>query len=143
MECQSGARPGAAPAGFSAADISALPPGSVGQGSLVTEDHREVGPLSRGVMLPPAQPLSGPLPAGLRLLPDPLPAAPSVPLRATFPRGGATGLPRCVALAVWVRSRLSAGDATAAPGEFGAPGPDHVPFGPSASAAYACPRDDV
>src|SRR5512138_2618324 len=47
MECQSGARPGAAPAGISAADISACLPESVGRGSLVTEHPREVSPLSR------------------------------------------------------------------------------------------------
>ncbi len=47
MECQSGARSGAAPAGISAANISACLPESVGQGSLVTEHLREVSPLSR------------------------------------------------------------------------------------------------
>jgi len=31
----------------------------------------------------------------------------------------------------WCRSRLSAGGTPSAPGEFGAPGPDHMPFGPS------------
>ena len=33
-----------------------LPPESVGQGSLVTKDHREVGTLSRRVMLPRVNP---------------------------------------------------------------------------------------
>src|SRR5271157_409300 len=47
MECQSGVRSGAAPAGISAADISACLPESVGQGSHVTEHLREVSPLSR------------------------------------------------------------------------------------------------
>src|SRR5271157_1340254 len=47
MECQSGARSGAALAGISAANISACLPESVGQGSLVTEHLREVSPLSR------------------------------------------------------------------------------------------------
>ena len=46
-EYQAGARPGAAPASISAADISACLPESVGRGSLVTEDPREVSPLSR------------------------------------------------------------------------------------------------
>jgi len=45
-ECQSGARPGAAPASISAADISACLPESVSRGPLVTEDPREVSPLS-------------------------------------------------------------------------------------------------
>src|SRR5215472_4921183 len=49
---------------------------------LVRQHPREVSPLSRGVML---QPLSGPLQAGFRLLPRPLPAAPSAPLAARFP----------------------------------------------------------
>jgi hypothetical protein len=31
----------------------------------------------------------------------------------------------------WCRSRLFAGGTTSAPGKFGVPGPDHVPFGPS------------
>jgi hypothetical protein len=38
----------------------------------------------------------------------------------------------------WVRSRLDAGGSSSAPGEFGAPGPGHVPFGPSLSAPWAC-----
>src|SRR4051812_31088556 len=98
MECQSTAGPGAAPASISAADISALPPESVGQGSLVTEDHREVSPVSRGVMLPEAQPLSGRLQAGVGLLPDPLPAAPWARLAVRFPwreDDGLTTLHRC------------------------------------------------
>src|SRR6266404_3435630 len=49
-------------------------------------------------------------------------------LRAAFPSGETTGLPRSAAVTVWVRSRLSAGGASAAPEKFGASGPDHVPF---------------
>jgi hypothetical protein len=91
----------------------------------------------RGVML---QPLSGRLQTGVCLLPPPLPAASSAPLaRVAFPDGETTGLPRSVAVTVWVRSRLFAGGAPAAPEEFGASGPDHVPFGPSVSASYAWP----
>ena len=46
----------------------------------------EVSSLSRGVM---SQPLSGPLQAGLRFLPRPLPAAPWAPLASRLPvRGG-------------------------------------------------------
>src|SRR5262245_617417 len=62
------ARPGAAPASISAADISARLPLSVSRGSLVTEDPREVSPLSRrgdvvlhrqaGRQLPLSRPLS-------------------------------------------------------------------------------------
>ena len=50
----------------------------------VRQHPREVGPLSRGVMSP-GQPLSGPLQAGLRFLPRPLPAAPSARLAARLP----------------------------------------------------------
>src|SRR6516162_1771948 len=46
MACQPGTRSGAAPASVAAADMSALLPESVGQGSLVTEDQREVCRLS-------------------------------------------------------------------------------------------------
>jgi hypothetical protein len=38
----------------------------------------------------------------------------------------------------WVRSRLYAGGSSSPPGESGAPGPGHVPFGPSLSAPWAC-----
>src|SRR5207249_11684695 len=37
-----------------------------------------------------------------------------------------------------VGSCLSAGGASSAPGEFGAPGPDHIPFGSSLRASSAC-----
>ena len=110
-ECQPGAWPRAAPASISAADISACLPESVGRGSLVTEDPREVSPLSRRGGRPPpkgrpAAP-SRPTPprGGLTLspthyrsafasslIPSPLPHQP--PLRSAFPRGEATGLLR-------------------------------------------------
>jgi hypothetical protein len=87
MECQSGVRSGAAPVSISAADISACLPESVGQGSLVTEHLREVGPLSRrgDVVRGRTHPLSDRLPNGIGLLPHPLPAAPSA-----TPYGGPT-----------------------------------------------------
>jgi len=53
--------------------------------------------------------------------------------------GRVTGLPRCIAETAWVRSCLSADGSTSAPGEFGAPGLGHLPFGPSLSASLACP----
>ena len=52
MACQGVASSGAAPASVAAADISACLPESVGRGSLVMEDSREVSPWARGVMLP-------------------------------------------------------------------------------------------
>src|SRR5262249_40357359 len=121
MACQPVARSGAAPAGVAAADIC-LSPLAGWPGSLVTKDQREVGALSGGVLSPWAQPLSASLPGGLRFLPPPLPAAPPVGLAASSPHvREATGLPRSVAVAAWVRSCLSAGGATSAYGEFGAP----------------------
>src|SRR5262249_5612199 len=111
-------------------------PGSVGQDSLVTADPREVcrlsprGDIARGLNLYPAHYR----PAFACSLP-PSPPSRGLALRLAVrgrqrPRG-ATGLPRFVAVPVWVRSRLSAGGATTAPEEFGASGPGHVPFGPS------------
>jgi hypothetical protein len=70
-------QPGTAPDRVGSADISALSLESVCHRSLVMEDHREVSTLSGGVLW---QPLSNPLQAGLRFLPDPLPAALSGPL---------------------------------------------------------------
>src|SRR3954451_24403779 len=58
----------------------------------VRQHPREVGPLSRGVMSPKAQLLSGPLPAGLRFPPRPLPAAPSAHLTAGLPSREDDGL---------------------------------------------------
>ena len=67
------------------------------------------------------------------------PPPPQRTLRFAFPAGcpagETTGLPRSAAVTVWVRSRLSAGGAPSAPEEFGASGPDHVPFGPSVKAS--------
>ena len=93
---QSGARPGAAPASISAAVISACLPESVGRGSLVTEDPREVSPLSRrgdvvrgGLTLYPIHYRAA---LASSLIPSPLPHQP--PLQSAFPRGEATGLLR-------------------------------------------------
>src|SRR4051794_12540795 len=95
MECQSVAGLGAAPAGVTTADISALLPESVGQGSLVTEDHREVSPLSRGVVSLALHPYPDHYrPAfafSLILYPPPHRLA----LRLAVPCGRTTGLPRC------------------------------------------------
>jgi hypothetical protein len=55
----------------------------------VRQHLREVGSLSRGVI---SQPLSGPLQAGLRFLPHPLPAAPSARLAAGLPSRENDGL---------------------------------------------------
>jgi hypothetical protein len=132
-------RPGAAPASFSAADISALPPESVGHGSRVTQDHWEVSPLSWGVMS-----RGGPTPI------RPATGRPSLPPRSFTRRP--IGSP-CGSLSLaggrrayhvppmyrgWGGPQLFAGGATSACGEFGTPHPGHVPFGPSLSASLAC-----
>ncbi len=82
----------------------------------------------RGVM---SQPLSGPLQAGLRLLPRPLPAAPSARLAAGLPSREDDGLhtlhrrnprglgPASTPVARYLRRASS-----------GAPGPGHMPFWP-------------
>src|SRR6478736_443591 len=94
MECQSGVGLGAAPAGISAADISACLPQSVGQGPLVTEHPREVSPLSRrgDVVRGRTHPLSDRLPSGIGLLPHPPSAASSASLAVGLPSRGGNGV---------------------------------------------------
>src|SRR5207248_10805623 len=88
----------------------------------------EVCPLSRGVMSPggstPVRPATG----RPSLVPSSFTRSPIGSPYGLLSLAGATGLPRCVAEAAWVRSRLYAGGSSSAPGEFGAPGPGHVPF---------------
>ena len=137
MECQSGARSGAAPAGISAADISACLPESVGRGSLVTEDQREVCPLSGGVMSP-----GGSTP--IRSITDRRSLPPSSFTRRPIGSsceslslaGRTTGLPRFADMPGWGRSQLFAGGASSAPGESRAPGPDHMPFWPKRDSIF-------
>src|SRR3954451_13092795 len=140
MECQSGVRPGAAPASISAADISACPPESVGRGSLVTEHPREVSPLSRrgDVVRGRTHPLSDRLPTGVRFLPHPFPAASSAPFAVGLPsRGRQRGYFVHLADRSGVGSCLSAGGASSATGDIATPVPGHVPFGPSLTASLA------
>src|SRR6185312_13826560 len=94
MECPSGVRSGAAPASISAADLSACLPLSVGRGSLVTEDPREVSPLSRrgDVVRGRTHPLSDPLQVGLGFLPHPFLAASSAPFAGRLPSRGGDGV---------------------------------------------------
>src|SRR3954462_3239359 len=94
MECQSGARLGAAPAGISAADISACLPESVGRGPLVTEHPREVSPLSRrgDVVRGRTHPRSDRLPGGVCFLPHPSSAASSASFAVRLPSRGDNGV---------------------------------------------------
>src|SRR5690242_21827445 len=133
MECQSDVRPGAAPAGIAAADISACLPESVGRGSLVTEHPREVSPLSRrgDVVRGRTHPLSGRLPAGVRFLPHPFPAVSSAPFAVGLPsRGRRRGYFVHLVDHSGGGSCLSAGGASSATGDIATPAPGHVPFGP-------------
>ena len=132
------ARPGAAPASISAADISACLPGSVSRGSLVTEHPREVSPLSRrgDVVRGRTHPLSDRLPNGLGFLPHPSSAAPWALFAESLPLRGDNGVTSFIlSIVPGVRSCFSAGGAPSAPGEYRAPGPDHVPFGSSLAAS--------
>jgi len=63
----------------------------------------EVCPLSRGVMLLGAQPLSAPLQSGIRFLHPPLPAAPSARLATRFPSREGYGLTTFRNFALMVR----------------------------------------
>ena len=65
--------------------------------SLVTRDHKEVCPLSRGVTF---KPLSARLQGGIRFFLIPLPAPPSASLAVRLPDvpGGDTGLPCFIAI---------------------------------------------
>src|SRR6516165_2017999 len=137
MECQSGARSGAAPAGISAADISACLPESVGQGSLVTEDQREVCPLSGRVISPGGSTLIRSITDRLSLSPSSFTRRPvSFPYESLSPCGRTTGLPRFVDMPEVGRSQLSAGGASSASGDCQAPEPDHMPFWPKRDSIF-------
>jgi len=131
-------RPGAAPASLSAADISALPPESVGRGSLVTEDHREVSPLSRGMMLPAGSTPVRPATGRPSLAPGSFTRSPiGAPCGALSLAGGlrAYHVPHRYPGGLGRASRPVARHLRQRNAE--APAPGHVPFGPSLSAPYA------
>ena len=145
-ECRSGVRPGAAPASISAADISACLPQSVGRGSLVTEDPREVSPLSRRGDVVLHRQVGRQLLLGRPLVVEDSPSIRPITGRPSLPP---SSLPRCLISLLCsrpslagrrrgyfvhlfdhsgVRSCLSAGGATSATGDNAAPVPGHVPF---------------
>ena len=149
------ARPGAAPASISAADISACLPESVGRGSLVTEDPREVSPLSRRGDVVLHRQVGRPLRLGRSLLVGDSPSIRSITGRHWL---APSSLPRCLISLLCsrpslagrrrgyfvhlfdhsgVRSCLSAGGTPSATGDVTAPVPDHIPFGPSLTASWA------
>ena len=145
-ECQSGARPGAAPASISAADISACLPESVSRGSLVTEDLREVSPLSRRGDVVLHRQVGRQLLLGRPLFVEDSPFIRSITERHWLPP---SSLPRCLISVLCsqpslagrqrgyfvhlfdhsgVRSCLWAGGASSATGDIAIPVPGHVPF---------------
>ena len=103
--------------------------------------RREVCPLSRGVMLPAGRnPYPRRLPAGVRFLPPPLPAAPSAPPRGSLSLDG-----RTYGLTVFRADRPDGVGPLFPPAALGAhdrgdvsPCTRHVPFGSSLSAPLAC-----
>src|SRR5271157_3189998 len=114
MECQSIAGSGAAPAGISAADISASPLEVGWPGSLVREDHGEVSPLSReGLLSVGDSPSIRPITARPSLVPRSHPrclvgrSCERLSLVSVVCETGKTaGLPRSADVPEWVRSRL-------------------------------------
>jgi hypothetical protein len=137
MKFQSGAWPGAAPTGVAARDRSALLPESVGRGSLVREDPREVGSLSGGVMSPGGSTPIRPVTGRYSLVPPSFTRRPAGGSRESLsPVGRTTGLPRSVDVPGWVGPPFFAGGAASAPGELEAPGPDHLPFWPERDSIF-------
>jgi hypothetical protein len=143
---QPGARPGAAPASISAADISACLPESVGRGSLVTEDPREVSPLSRRGDVVLYRKAGRQLRLGRPLFVE---DSPSIRPITDRPSLALSSLPRCLISLLCsrpslagrqrgyfvhlvdhsgVRSCLWAGGASSATGDIATPVPGHVPF---------------
>jgi hypothetical protein len=119
--------------GLCAPPTSALPP-QVGWPTVHVRQHqREVSRLSPWGKHPCPIHYRPAFASSLLLYPQPHRRA----LRFAFPGGEATGLPRSADVPGWVRSYLSAGGASSASGEFGAPELDHVPFGSSVPAACA------
>jgi hypothetical protein len=97
----------------------------------VHRHQREVSPLSRGVTFSPVRPVTG----RHSLSPSSFTRRPiGSPCGSLSRVGGRRAYHVASRKPAWVRPRLYAGGAASAPGEFGAPGPGHVPFGPSLSA---------
>src|SRR5262249_5625788 len=136
-----GRTPGSRTSGHFCRRHLCLSPESVGRGSLVTEHPREVSPLSRrgDVVRGRTHPLSGRLPAGVRFLPHPFPAASSAPFAVGLPSRGGDGVTSFISSITPGEGRfvhlvdhsgggscLSAGGASSATGDNAAPVPGHV-----------------
>src|SRR5512147_957144 len=84
-------------------------------------------------------PLSDPLQSGIGFLPHPFPAVSSASFAVSLPsRGGNGGYFVHIFDHSGVRSCLWAGGAPSATGDIATPVPDHVPFGSSLTASWAC-----
>ena len=143
---QSGARPGAAPASISAANISAYLPEPVSRGSLVMEDPRETSPLSRRGEVVVHRQVGRQLLLGSPIFVEGSPSIRSITDRPSLPL---SSLPRCLISLLCsrpslagrqrgyfvhlfdhsgVRSCLWAGGASSATKDIATPVPGHVPF---------------
>jgi hypothetical protein len=152
---RSGARPGAVSASIAAADISACLPESVSRGSLVTEDPREVSPLSRRGDVVLYRQVGRQLLLGRPNFVEDSPSIRSITDRRSL---APSSLPRCLVSSPCgspslagrhrgyfvhlfdhsgVRSCLSAGGASSATGDVATPALGHIPFGPSLKASLA------
>ena len=146
MACQSRGERGLAPVAVATPILRTPVACVVPKCSRDERPRAEVCPLSRGVMLRTLN--SYPLHdrAAFAFSAILYPQSPRLPFRFAFPAtpclwlGGLRAVPRSACVPVWVGSRLSAGGAPSASGACGAPEPDHVPFGPSVSASFACSR---
>ena len=117
---------------YGPADIAALLPNAGWLSSPVRSHQREVCTLSGGVLLPhgstPIRSITG-RPSLTPSLLYPLFCQVILRLPWLSKDSRTTGLPRSAGgTRRWFRSRLFAGGAASAPEEFGASGPDHVPF---------------
>ena len=126
---------------YGPADVAALLPNAGWLSSHVRPHQREVCPLSGGVLSPagstPLRPITG---RHSRAPPSFTRSPMGSPYGSLSLAGGlrAYHVPQ-LERPGWLRPRLCAGGSASAPGEFGAPGPDHMPFGPEPDSS-AAPR---
>ena len=118
---------------YGPADSSALLPDAGWRSSPVRPHQREVCPLSGGVLSPAGSTPLRPITGRHSLAPPSFTRSPmGSPYGSLSLAGGlrAYHVPQ-LERPGWLRPRLCAGGSASAPGEFGAPGPDHLPVGPS------------
>ena len=129
---------------YDPADISALLPNAGWLSCPVRPHQREVCSLAGRVMSPSGSTPIRPITGWPSLAPS---SFTRCPVRSSYDSpccrwdSRATGLPRSAGGTTrWFRSRLFAGGAPSAPEEFGASGPDHLPFWPKPNSAAALRR---